>query len=365
MSARVQLPLHRPAANALELVERNASQIPPEQRWRWKHEMTSPAVGEAPCPLPQRAIVELVNTCNLDCPMCRVGRHGVNLERIMPTALFERILASLKPALREIRLNGLGEATLHPQFESCVRRIREAGLHGELITNLTCSASTIDLLVDAEFTILVSWDAATPRLFEVLRRPARFSETWASLQALGSAAAARRRSELLHLIFTLQRANFLELEGVVTLAAEAGIPSVVVNVIKLADEAWIERHRGAIEDSLGRARAVAILRGIRLFVPDHLGQRLLPGGVSPTPATQGCDRPWQEIVIRYNGEIGVCNMFNPYIYGHTSRSGISGAWNGPLAQAFRRLVNTPDRHPYCEGCYYLRDLYAQRQGGAA
>ena len=57
-------------------------------------------------------------------------------------------------------------------------------------------------------------------------------------------------------------------------------------------------------------------------------------------------------------------MFNPYVYGHVDRAGIAGAWDGPLARAFRRLVNTTDRHPYCEGCYYLRDLYAQR-GGAA
>lgn len=359
---RVQLPLHRPSASALELVDKNAAQIPEERRWRWKHEMTAPVPDGVACPLPGRAIVELVNTCNLDCPMCRVGRHGVNLDRIMPIELFERVLAALKPSLREVRLNGLGEATLHPHFAAFVRRIRAAGLVGELITNLTCDDETIRLLVDAEFTVLVSWDAATPRLFEALRRPASFASTWASLRALGSAAAAAGRSDHLHLMMTLQRANFSELAGVVELAAEAGVPHVVVNVIKLADESWIERHWGAIEAAIARAREVATTRGIRLFIPDHLGHRSLHVGASPTPTTRGCDRPWNEIVIRYNGEIGVCNMFNPYVYGHVNRHGVDGAWRGPLAHAFRKLVNTPDRHPYCEGCYYLEDLYSQRQG---
>lgn len=363
MTARVSLPLHRPAPNALELVEKNALQLPAALRGRWKHEMTTPDGRSVP--LPVRAIVELVNTCNLDCPMCRVGRHGVNLERIMGLARFERLLAALRPALREVRLNGLGEATLHPEFAEFVRRIQSAGLHGELITNLTCDATTIDLLVDAAFTVLVSWDAATPRLFEALRRPARFAAVRASLQALGAAAGARGQSDRLHLMFTLQRANFRELAGMVALAAEAGIPNLVVNVIKLADESWIERHRQAIEGSIAEARTAATMRGIRMFLPNHLGHRLRPGGASPTPTTHGCDRPWQEIVVRYNGEITVCNMFNPYIYGHMDRAGIAAAWDGPLAQAFRRMVNTSDRHPYCHGCYYLRDLYAQRQGGAA
>lgn len=360
---RVQLPLHRPSASALELVDKNAVQITEDRRWRWKHEMTAPVASGTAYPLPGRAIVELVNTCNLDCPMCRVGRHGVNLDRIMSVELFERILAALMPSLREVRLNGLGEATLHPDFASFVRRIRAAGLVGELITNLTCDDETIRLLVDAEFTVLVSWDAATPRLFETLRRPASFAVTLASLRALGSAAAAAGRSDHLHLMMTLQRANFSELARVVELAAEAGVPHVVVNVIKLADESWIERHWDAIDGSIARARETAAALGIRLFVPDHLGRHALDVGASPTPSTRGCDRPWNEIVIRYNGEIGVCNMFNPYVYGNVNRHGVEGAWRGPLAHAFRKLVNTPDRHPYCEGCYYLEDLYSQRQGG--
>lgn len=356
MTARLRLPLLPPPPSALEIIERNTLQLPAQHRNRWKDEMTRSVPRRDHSPAPERLILELANTCNLDCPMCRVGRYGVDSSRFMAPELFERVLGAL-PSLREVRLNGLGEATLHPRFEYFVRRVVDSGLHGELITNLTCGQATIDLLAEATFTVLVSWDAATPHLFERLRRPASFNATHANLEALGAAAARRGRSDAMHLIFTMQRANYGELGRVVELAAAALVPNVIVNVIKLDRETWLERHADAVLLAVDEARSAAAARGVRLFLPDHLGQRKVPGAASTTPATRGCDRPWREILVRYNGEIGVCNMFNPYVYGHVDRPGVAESWNGSVADAFRRLVNTSERHPYCEGCYYLKDVH--------
>ncbi len=348
-------------ANLLEVVERNSYVLPPARRRRWMIEMTSPTVSAERQPDPERLILELANTCNLDCPMCRIGEFGVDPTRFMSRELFDQCVRELFPRVREVRLNGLGEATLVPWFDHCIDRVREAGLHGELITNLTCAEATMRRLVEARFVVLVSWDAATPALFEKLRRPAQWSTQRSRLETLALLAGRQGLADHLHLLFTLQRANVAELPGMVQLASEVGIPNVLINVVKLQDERWIERARPELLRSIAEARELAEALRIALTLPDHLGAQALHGrGVLPTSA-RGCDRPRKEVVIRWNGELTVCNMFNPYAYGHLQRHGFDKSWNGSLAQAFRRLIDGPDMHPYCEGCYYVHGVYGREE----
>lgn len=355
------LPMVAPAnpANLLEIVQRNGHVMPPERRDRWMSEMTRPIRTAERVPWPQRLILELANTCNLDCPMCRIGEFGVAPERFMAWDLFERVANGLFPHAREIRLNGLGEATLVPWFHNCLDRVAASGLHGELITNLTCNEDTIERLVAARFVVLVSWDAATPALFEKLRRPARWDTQLAKLHALAAASAAAGLREHIHILFTLQRGNIAELPEVVRLAATVGVPNVLVNVVKLQDDSWVSTVAPRMEAAIGDAQQLAPQCGIRLTLPDHVGPMLVRGvGVQSTSAAC-CDRPLREVVIRWNGEVTVCNMFNPYTYGHLARHDFERCWNGSLAQAFRRLVNGPMKHPYCEGCHYVHGVYEQ------
>lgn len=343
----------------LEYVERNGSVIPRERRDGWMGEMTRPPEKSQAAAPPERLILELANTCNLDCPMCRIGEFGVDSTRFMPRELFDRIADELFPMVRDVRLNGLGEATLVPWFEHCIQRVSDARLHGELITNLTCSNETIYALLRARFVIMVSWDAATPRLFEVLRRPALWAVQFPRLQQLGQLASQLGLSDHIHLLFTLQRANIAELPGMIQLAADTGVPNVLVNVVKIANEGWMDAVRPELLRAIESARELANRLGIILTLPDHLGAWSVEGKyVLPTSA-RGCDRPSKEVVVRWNGDLSVCNMFNPYTYGHLGRHGFERAWNGSLAQAFRRLVNSPMRHPYCEGCYYIHGVYEQ------
>lgn len=346
-------------SNMLEYVERNSFALPPDRRSHWQGEMTrGPRQAEIVGP-PERLILELANTCNLDCPMCRIGEFGVNAERFMPRETFDRVADELFPLVREVRLNGLGEATLVPWFDQCIERVQQARLRGELITNLTFSQDLMAKLIAARFTVLVSWDAATPQLFETLRRPARWSDQRARLELLGRLAAESNVAHQIHLLFTLQRANTAELPGIVRLAAEVGVKNVLVNVVKLQNERWVNNARIEVLRSIDEARTVATGLGVKLALPDHIGSEPIHGeGVMQTSAG-GCDRPHKEMVVRWNGDVTVCNMFNPYAYGHLERHGFERVWNGSLAQAFRRLVNSSAKHPYCEGCYYVHGVFDQ------
>ena len=347
--------MNHTSANFLELIERNSHPLPKELQTYWKGEMSSRPRSQFP--YPKRLILEVANTCNLDCPMCRVGQYGVNPDRFMSRELFDDIAESLFPSLHEVRLNGLGEGTLLPWFDDCVQQVKESKIQGELITNLTCDQATIETLLEAGFVNLVSWDATDSKLFELLRKPARFNEQVTKLKYLGSRAKELGESSNQHLIFTLQKANINELSGMIELANKCSIPSLIVNVIKLDNEAWIANHIDQLKASIKAAEKRARELDVNLFLPDHLANEPIESEYAKPCSDSGCRRPWEEVVIRWNGDITVCNMFNPFIYGNWSSHGFDRSWNGSLAETFRKMINTDSRHPYCDGCYYITDVY--------
>ncbi|MBD3215110.1 MAG: SPASM domain-containing protein [Candidatus Lokiarchaeota archaeon] len=66
-----------------------------------------------------------------------------------------------------------------------------------------------------------------------------------------------------------------------------------------------------------------------------------------------CQNPWEEVYIRYNGDLTPCNMLNPYIYGNLNNSDFVDLWTGLNAELFRKFLNSENRHQYCQDCYYL------------
>src|SRR5205085_1633093 len=129
-----------PDSGAFALAFRNFDPIPYEQRQAWLSPFQR-ARKLDDVPWPERVIVEIANTCNLDCPMCRVGWQGVDLRRVMSLDRFRRVAADLFPRAREVRLNGLGESTVVPDFTDYLDVLDEYPVSVELITNGTGARS--------------------------------------------------------------------------------------------------------------------------------------------------------------------------------------------------------------------------------
>lgn len=350
-----------PESHALVLAQRNFDTLPKAERTHWSSRFQAARSSES-LPWPERVIIELANTCNLDCPMCRVGAQGVNLARIMPLKSFQELAAQLFPHVREVRLNGLGESTLIPDFGAYLDVIRDHSVQVELITNGTGAVPLYTRMVEEGATLLFSWDAAHPALFERLRRPARWDALVGTLRAVAEVARRLRREQQLFLLFTLQGANRAELPALVELAAAWGIPHLLVNVVKQRSDAWIQPHLEELLGVFADAEARAKRLGVRLFLPDTLAGQRVPLASTSRTAGSSCDRPWKEVVIRWNLDVQVCNMFNPYTYGNLSLRPFEHIWHGAFAQVFRENINTSRCHPYCKGCYYLKDVYVRKEG---
>jgi radical SAM protein with 4Fe4S-binding SPASM domain len=336
--------------SAFALDRRNFDYLPDEMAVVWRSAFLK-ARGR-PVPGPRKLIVELLNSCNLDCPMCRVGQHGIDLTRDMPLAVFEKLLEDVHTA-KTVRLNGLGESTLLPNFSDYVAVLKKRGISIELITNGSGRVSDYSAVAAAGGHIFVSWDAAEPRLFEQLRRPAQWDECRSRLVEIARSVAGQGKCSL---IFTLQKANIGELRGIVALADELNLSSVQMNVAKTPTTHWLSANILQIQTDVAAAMKMAAGSSVVLFVPAKLGETALAGGQAT--AASGCSAPWEEAVIRWNGDVQVCNMFNPYTYGNIHRHPFSHIWHSTFAQVFREKLNGDHRHPYCIGCVYMQSAYA-------
>lgn len=357
----MRLPVIQPEGGAFALAQRNLDPLPDEARERWVSAIMQGAPRSSPA-LPGRLIIELLNSCNLDCPMCRVGEFGVDLERRMPFELFCRLAEELFDHVREVRLNGLGETTLLPDLDRYLDLLERYGVRLELITNGTGTLAIYERLVAGGATVLVSWDAARPEIFERVRRPARFAALAGSMAQLGRVASGLGRTDALHLLYTLQPGTERELPGIVAFAHELGIRSVVTNVAKLPVNDWLARIEAAALEAFAEADRTASRLGVRLSLPDHLGARRVDLPSAMPSAARGCDRPFKEAVIRWNGDVQVCNMFNPWVHGNLHLGSFERAWRGGFAHAFRTQFQVEPGHPYCNDCYYLSGVY-ERNGG--
>jgi radical SAM protein with 4Fe4S-binding SPASM domain len=340
-------------ASAFALDRRNFDYLPDEQIVTWRTAFL--AARNRPIPGPKKLIVELLNSCNLDCPICRVGQHGVDLTRMLPLSIFEMIVHSVS-SVKSVRLNGLGEPTQLPNFEDYLSILRFKNLHVELVSNGTGKLTDYCAVADLGGHILVSWDAAEPQLFERLRRPARWTSCVERLGKIACFIAERRRGKC-SLIFTLQEANIGEFCRVVEFAAELGLSSVQMNVAKTRTSHWITENRDRITADIAKAAKAASDASVAIFTPDQIaGTKVTEGSRTHTSASD-CVAAWEETVIRWNGDVQVCNMFNPYTYGNIHRHSFETIWHNAFADVFREKLNRKDCHPYCRGCAYMPSAY--------
>lgn len=338
-------------ASAFALDRRNFDYLPDDLAVKWR--LAFLKARQRDVPLPSRLIVELLNTCNLDCPMCRVGQHGVDLTRSMPFEAFEKLIHQMD-MLKTVRVNGLGETTLLPDFGSYVKALTKRGITPELISNGTGALRDYALITDAGGHVLISWDAAEPEIFEQLRRPAKWAELRPALAGIAAHVAESGRGRC-SLIFTLQKANVGHLRGIVELATKLRLASVQVNFVKTPNRQWPANVQDKVQSDFAAALAAAEAAPISLYLPE-IKSNAFAGG--PAIAAHRCIAPWDEAVVRWNGDVQACNMFNPYTYGNLHRHSFEEIWRNSFADVFRQKINGEDRHPYCLGCVYMPAAYA-------
>ena len=127
-----------------------------------------------PKSMPYRAAVDVVNTCNLKCPLCPTGQRRFGRDvQLMPVEHLDGLLEEFGDYLYMLDFFNWGEPLLHPQIGEFVERVHKRKIFTRISSNLSHSKrrDQIEAVCDAGLDyMLLSIDGATQDVYEKYRK---------------------------------------------------------------------------------------------------------------------------------------------------------------------------------------------------
>ena len=284
-------------------------------------------------------IVEISHNCNLECKMCGFGRLGFNKNKFMDFDTFKKIIDQLGGYAENIRLNGRGESTIHPEFiqmtEYAKNKFSEVSLN--LFSNLCFrNDRIIECLIKYDFQMFISIDS--PNKTEI--------ENIAKLKL-----SVKRP----FIVFTLQEENFHRIYDIAVFAKENRL-NIIYNTVR-RDEGMepfiqlVESNLEKIKIEFQKAKKLLEDVNLKCSIPNQIAGIDLKSNNTKTFGEYSlCPALNSELCILFNGDVTPCNMFNPYIYGNIINSNIKTIMNSRKRLDFIRDYKS---NYYCKNCACL------------
>jgi MoaA/NifB/PqqE/SkfB family radical SAM enzyme len=327
-------------------------------------------------PLPRFVQIEPVGQCNLRCEMCAIQFRGDGAP-IGPLAFlafddFVRLVEGFGD-IDELQLQGLGEPTMHPRFFDMVAWASARGIRVSTNTNLTLwSERRAQQCIDSGLaTLHASLDAASPALYESIRRGAHFEKVRRNLRRVVAARANAHSPLDIRIVTVLMRKNLHELPAIVRLAHDEGVGNVFVQYLchdfeeatlppeyrpmrdYVHEQSLDAMPRDRLEEAFAAARAEASRCNVDLRLPP-LTRRLR------TQATPRCDWPWRGAYVSYRGDAMPCCMVSTpdrVNFGNMLADGVESVWKSGAYQRFRAGLAADTPAPICRSCALYRGVF--------
>ena len=317
----------------------------------------------APRALPARADIEPTTYCNFRCPHCpSTALASAGARSHLSLDGFVRILDQLRTVYR-LKLVGLGEPLLNPEFFDMVRAARRRRVRVLTTTNgsLLTPERRRELLACGLNHLNISIDAADPDT-HVRLRPG------SDLEQIGEGVAAlvrergRRKSPAIRVWHVLQRESTPEIPNLVQRCAEWGADALLctaklTNFGSAALEALVGERRALAEElqrvlpEAGRRAAAA---GLKFRCPDA------PPGPREPAEGRPCRWPWGRTVVTARGEVLPC----PYAGGEDGlvlgrllpsdgepAQSFTEIWTSPAVRRLREQIRSGQNPAFCRACY--------------
>ncbi|OGW24266.1 MAG: radical SAM protein [Nitrospirae bacterium GWB2_47_37] len=300
---------------------------------------------------PRRLVLELTNTCNLNCIMCGRDESGFSGNFFDINYLYR-----LEPVLsyvEEVTLFGWGEPTIHPKFKDIIELLNKYPVKKYFVTNGTTLHKIEDLLFDCKVDIMaVSLDGACEATNDKIRRGASFNKIVSSLKAI----TARKREHrfdypYINFVMTLMQSNLCELPEMVDLAAAIGLEEVKAVYLTAFNRELAGEVLWNNADDAGKVFAETIKRGessgIKIKLPYIQGE-----DIAGEKFHKDCFVGWRDFFIGSDGHVRPCQSTQRKMFHISKYSDFKQAWNSSEMIGFRSSVNDGDKMwDECKRCY--------------
>jgi LPS sulfotransferase NodH/MoaA/NifB/PqqE/SkfB family radical SAM enzyme len=308
--------------------------------------------------------VDTTSVCNLRCTMCSLERDYPE-KGVMSLETFRRLEDAL-PSLRHLSLSLNAEPLLNRHLVEMVAIAKRAS-QGRVATSFATNGTLLDercatALIEAGLDALeISLDGTTREVFEAIRVGASFDLIVANIARI---AVLKRRlgrsTPHVSLRFTLSRANFVDLPGLLDLALRLEIDHVVVNGLEPYDEVraaqimYGSRPDPEVEDAFERLAERGRAHGVRVDLPQLAPQEVVD-----------CHLIDHACVVSWDGTVAPCSPLSyprtfyfdgapeqhPRLaFGNIRERPLAEIWRAPEYVDFRRRLRAGEVFDHCRKC---------------
>ncbi len=173
--------------------------------------------------------IDIGNVCNLRCPLCPTGYHGLQRPQLlMKLDVFEAVLEKIRPYAIEAILHNWGEPFLHPDILEIVRAVKAAGIGTAISSNLNLVHRGDEFLhqvVDSGLDHLTaSIDGTTQEVYETYRRGGDLAHVLHNLrEIIRYRTETGSRTPLIEWQFLVMKHNEQQMDEARRLARDIGV----------------------------------------------------------------------------------------------------------------------------------------------
>jgi len=290
------------------------------------------------------AQIEPTTVCNLRCAMCQ--RDRLDSFGHMRIDQFEHILDELD-GLRAVKLQGLGEPMLNPDFFPMLETLRARGIRSYSALNVTqINADNAERLAAVADRLELSFDSADPVEFARIRRGACLDNVVERIRVL--VEARNRRSQFLELSANavVHTADRDALSRLFQLVSRLGLDRLNLNVVQFWDVGEGEAPPALLNaEELGRLTANLDSLSWDWSLPARLA--------APEKGYENC--PWYRggLYISWQGYVTpCCQRPDPRAihFGNILEQPFDAIWNSDAYRQFRETLALGRPPEECRRC---------------
>jgi len=147
------------------------------------------------------------------------------------------------------------------------------------------------------------------------------------------------------------------LPGIVRIAGEIGIRRIRLNPVRTmpGDKNSLVFYKEQVLKQVAQALKIAKEFNIEVSFQASLGILALEESLG-IKVQKKCRRPWSNLFIYYNGDIGPCDclIFEPFVFGSLHKDSFEEIWNNVSYRLFRENVHSVNRMDSCKWCFENR-----------
>ncbi len=300
--------------------------------------------------------IEVTTACNLNCEMCEhtfmkeIGRH-------LKLNEFKKIVDE-NPNVQVLNLTGMGEGLLNPEFMEMIEYAKSKGIYVWFNDNFTLmTKEKAERILNAGVNFIVlSLDGATKKTYEKIRNGANFDLVTENFLELKEMRDKKGLNKLkLGINMVVLKENYFEIEKIVRLAKKLGADNLMFVSIVMSDNTgklslW-NLNPKEIEPFVEAAKKTAEKLNLRIIGWPSIK-------LEKTDNT-GCDYPWLNPYIGYNGDVLPCCYIPQMANARTQKENIMGnvlnkplkeIWNGNKYKEFRKKIKSKNPPNCCKSC---------------